>query len=869
LVGRRVELELITGRLREAELPALVLAGAAGVGKTRLAAETLQVAASMGIATAHVVATKAAASIPFGPFAPLLPDTDIDASGLLSLLRSVSDAIVERAGPGQSTLLVVDDAHLLDDASAALVHQWAQRPASGLLATVRTPGPAPDPITALWKDGLAERIDLGPLSEAEVADFAAGVLDGPMAGASVRRLWELSAGNALYLRELIRGAADSDALANHDGMWILRQAPTAPERLVELLSARLDGLPPETLDVVDLLAVAGSLGFELLDQLTSSAAAEDAERLGLIQVTEDGRRSEARLAHPLYGEVRRQHMPQSRLRRLRGALADALATTGARRREDLLLLASWQLGAGRPGDPETLTRAAVRARGMFDMELAARLATAAYESGGGVDAGLVLAVTHFATGAHDEADQLLSELTGRCENDSERAAIAGARAYNRSVLMGDPDGALAVIDAALAQTTEPIARLGLAGRAATISLFAGQPVAALAAVESALESDDDVIASRGYYVASCALALVGRTAEAIAAAERGIVIHRRCIDPTQIPEVQLVGTALGHTAAGSLAEAESAALTGYQACLEAGDREGMATFSLMAGYARVVQGNLPAAARAFREGAAINRELSDTGALRWCLGGVALAEGLARDEQASGAAIAELDQLRADWMMMFAADIVARGRAWAMVAAGEVTAALRVLRDAAAEASGRGEWIAEARLLHDVARLGEAGTVRDRLAELASLVDGKLIPVMAAHAAALSHNAASDLEAVAVRFAELGALLLAAESAFAASAVYQQEGRSRPASACARRAAEYAAASGGQLPDQTAPSGLDQLTRREREIATLAAAGTSSKDIAARLFISLRTVDNHLQRIYSKLGVNGRDQLRAMLSADD
>ena len=51
----------------------------------------------------------------------------------------------------------------------------------------------------------------------------------------------------------------------------------------------------------------------------------------------------------------------------------------------------------------------------------------------------------------------------------------------------------------------------------------------------------------------------------------------------------------------------------------------------------------------------------------------------------------------------------------------------------------------------------------------------------------------------------------------------------------------------------------------EREIAVLAAEGQSSKDIAAKLFISLRTVDNHLQRIYSKLGVTGRDQLKELL----
>jgi DNA-binding CsgD family transcriptional regulator len=55
------------------------------------------------------------------------------------------------------------------------------------------------------------------------------------------------------------------------------------------------------------------------------------------------------------------------------------------------------------------------------------------------------------------------------------------------------------------------------------------------------------------------------------------------------------------------------------------------------------------------------------------------------------------------------------------------------------------------------------------------------------------------------------------------------------------------------------------LTRREREVATLAAAGLSSKDIADRLFVSVRTVDNHLGRIYDKLGISSRAELTEVL----
>jgi DNA-binding CsgD family transcriptional regulator len=58
---------------------------------------------------------------------------------------------------------------------------------------------------------------------------------------------------------------------------------------------------------------------------------------------------------------------------------------------------------------------------------------------------------------------------------------------------------------------------------------------------------------------------------------------------------------------------------------------------------------------------------------------------------------------------------------------------------------------------------------------------------------------------------------------------------------------------------------VDPLTRREREIAVLAADGRTCREIADRLALSARTVENHLARVYTKLGIPGRADLAAAL----
>ena len=119
LIGRREELSIIERTLGEDQCRGLLLAGAPGVGKTRLAREALAAAEAAGCETKWAVASRAVAAIPFGAVAHLLPPAE-EKSTHLQLLQQAGQWLAERAG-GRRVVLGIDDAHMLDDASAALL----------------------------------------------------------------------------------------------------------------------------------------------------------------------------------------------------------------------------------------------------------------------------------------------------------------------------------------------------------------------------------------------------------------------------------------------------------------------------------------------------------------------------------------------------------------------------------------------------------------------------------------------------------------------------------------------------------------------------------------------------------------------------
>ncbi|HWF27634.1 MAG TPA: AAA family ATPase, partial [Mycobacterium sp.] len=148
LTGRDSELGTIRRALSGAgNHSGVLVAGAAGVGKTWLAREVLRRAAASGERTTWIVGTESARALPLGAFIGSLGEAMSDP---LTNVRRVINSFVAQQRRGR-VVIGVDDAHLLDGWSALVVHELAQSGGARLVVTMRTGSEEPDAVTALWK----------------------------------------------------------------------------------------------------------------------------------------------------------------------------------------------------------------------------------------------------------------------------------------------------------------------------------------------------------------------------------------------------------------------------------------------------------------------------------------------------------------------------------------------------------------------------------------------------------------------------------------------------------------------------------------------------------------------------------------------
>ncbi|MGH3563093.1 MAG: AAA family ATPase, partial [Mycobacterium sp.] len=480
LTGRAEELKLIADVLGDDEHAGVVIAGRAGVGKTRLAREAVAAAGELGWAVRWVVGTAAAQSIPLGAFTQWAEGLDTNP---LQLVRGVITAITT-SPPNTAVVVVVDDAHLLDDVSAFVLHQLVLRQAATVIATVRTGEPAPDAVVALWKDAHLLRLDLQPLSRAQSDSLLAQVLGGQVSSQCADQMWRLARGNALFLSQLVKQELDAGGLVSTDGHWQWAGPTGVSPSLVDVVHLQIGTVAEPILDVIDLVAVAEPLELAYLSALADSKAIEAAERRGLITVAPTPGSTVVRVGHPLFGEVRRAQPARLRLSRMRGRIAQTMTSLASSiGPPDPVRLGLLWLDSDLPPDGEIFTRAAQAAFMRLDLELAQRLAEAAVGAGAGVDAQLLSGFTLSVLSRGEEAEQVLAPLTARRLPDAAWSTAVNLRAANLLWSLHRPEESWEFIDDARAAASGMVTHAPVAFRVMQLA-SAGRPAEALATFES-------------------------------------------------------------------------------------------------------------------------------------------------------------------------------------------------------------------------------------------------------------------------------------------------------------------------------------------------------------------------------------------------
>lgn len=870
LMGRHAQLEGITTAFGDPACRAVLINGPPGVGKSRLAEEFVAIAAADGRAVTRAAGSRTVAAVPLGALAHLLPAETHEAS---TVFDRVSDAFRTQAS-GRPPVLLVDDLHLLDATSALLLGRLLDDAVAFVVGTVLAGEPLPEPVSAWSRSDWVVGIGLDELSPEELDGLLQQALGGPVAARTIGELWAAGRGNPLYTRELVLAAYADGSLVADSGVWHLTGPLARSPRLDELVAARIEGVQPPARQALELVALVEPVGMAELEPLVGSGTFDELEKAGLLVVRADQRRRQVSLAHPLYGEVLRDRLPVLTRRRLLLAHAERVERRGSRRREDRLRVATWRLAATGTADPDLLLAAARLARYGHDHAQVERLTQAALTvltaPQGRTEAQLLLGEARYELGSFVQADAALRAAESEASDERQLVQIATTRA--RTLLDGflRPDEALAVNRAVRERVTEPDARNELLAVEATLQTLAGRPVLALELLEQLGPAVDLRTRARRAIPEAIALVAVGRCETALKVAREGFVAHTELGDQLAIahPGTHLINQVYALTQAGRLHEATALATAGYQVANKDRSPIGQIWFTLHLGRCAVLAGRPATARRWLAEASGLCRQYRYRGPHRHALSQLAVATAWLGDAAAARAAVAELDELCATGAYGFHREEQDLGRAWAAWAAGDLRHAREVARAAAVSAAGSGHRSSAAWLLHDLARLGDPAGASRPLQDLALVCEGPLVDAYAVHADGMAAADPLRLAEAGERFEGMGMALFAAEALAGAGRAYRRAGQPRAAAAMQDRATALAAGcEGARTPGLITATAVEPLTRREQEVALLAARGLTSKQIAERLHLSVRTVDSHLQNSYSKLGVTGRDQLQDALTA--
>jgi class 3 adenylate cyclase/tetratricopeptide (TPR) repeat protein len=528
-VGRAIDLSLLKGlfdkSVGETSVQFVTVVGEPGIGKSRIVAELLAYAQereprltwrqgrclpygdgvtfwALGeIVKAHAgiletddpeeASTKLGNSVPYGPDREwmrrrLLPLVGVDASSpaerdeLFAAWRSFFETVAEQT----PTVLVFEDLHWADDAMLAFLEHLADRSEGVSLLVLGTARPELYERHPNYAQGLGNinRINLGPLSDAESIELISGLLD----NSEIRRemripILERAEGNPLYVEEFLRLLKDRDLLVQEEDAWVLRTESELPlpGSVQSLIAARLDTLSPERKAMLSDAAVVGKvfwagavaqMGDHKLEDVTY--AMHELSRKELVRISRRSSmqgESEYAFGHVLTRDVAYGQLPRASRASRHVAAARWIEFKAPERVEDLADVLAYHYAAALE-----LARAAGQPEQTADLVVPAlRFLTLAGERALGLDTIAALsnferALTltppmhpdrpealfrfgeaAFQAGREAEAGEALEEATASFRERGDPAATARAMLMHAGPLqtLGDPRGWTLTADA--------------------------------------------------------------------------------------------------------------------------------------------------------------------------------------------------------------------------------------------------------------------------------------------------------------------------------------------------------------------------------------------------------------------------------------
>jgi DNA-binding CsgD family transcriptional regulator len=859
LTGRAEAMRTIEAAISDSTVSGILVRGAEGVGKSRIAREALAGAASRGCETRWAAGASSARAIPLGAFTAWAPS---DVTATVQLLRGVIESLTGGSAPGAKVVLGVDDVHVLDDLSTFVVHQIVQRAAAKVILTVRDDEPIPAAVQEIWKVGQFDRLDVEQLSLDETTTLLSATLQGAVDPGASLRLWKLTRGNVLYLRNIVEQEVADGRIVQQDGYWRWIGEPVMPPGLVELIESRIGAVPTPVSDVIDVLAVAEPLEFGTLTRVTGATAVEEAEIHGLITLAPAGSGIEVRVAHPLYGEVRRRRAPRSRLRRLRGLVARELAASADR--DDMRVVvrcATLSLDSDLTPDADLLVRAAHGAVWLADLSLADRLAEAAIRAGAGPEPNFVRAHALSWLGRGEDAEAVLADISTTQLTDHDRARFAFLRSSNMLWALADPPRAKELIDEA-ARSTPPHARAYIDAFLTVYWFAMDQPEVAVQASKTLALADLPVVGAEIAWALAQIYADAGRETEAVAAADKGYAVVTRTLDAPQMRFNIVDAEVSALLLTGHVADAlDVAARTRQQAAHLPGAAQLLG--AAVAGRAALGACDLHSACMLLAQAAEGLSASHSTGwGYRYRVSHVtALAMRGATREAVTG--LGALDKMPRRFPTLDYE--VSLARAWVGASQGAVSEAISVVLSAAQRARGAGRFAAEMICLQAAVQFGDH-SCGPRLRELESVVEGPRVGLAARFAEALHRDDADELVVLSEEFERMRDVVAAVDCAAHAALAYRRQGRRGSALGSATRAFVLSEQCGGvRTPALRLASEPLPLTDREGEIVMLIGEGLSNREVAERLTLSIRTVESHIYRAMLKTETASRDELAALL----